>query len=210
LLSDLAIYLVLGITFGFAAAVQPGPLQTFFISRALSNGWRYTLPSAFAPLVSDLPIVILVLLILNSVPVWVQNVLHFAGGFFVLYLAWGAFKSFKDYALKETDLLKAARQNFFKAVTINLLNPNPYLTWSLVMGPLLLKGWREWPGNGIGLVSSFYSMMILTSVVIIFLFSAVRRFGSKVRRILIGISAIALAFFGFYQLWLGTTALWLK
>jgi threonine/homoserine/homoserine lactone efflux protein len=206
----LVVYLILGITFGFAAAVQPGPLQTFLISRALNNGWRYTLPSAFAPLLSDVPIVILVLLILNSVPVWVQNVLYFAGGFFVLFLAWGAFKSFKDYALKETDLLQAARQNFFKAVTINLLNPNPYLAWSLVMGPLLLKGWRQWPGNGIGLVSSFYFTMILTSIVIIFLFSAIRRFGPKVSRILIGISAIALACLGFYQLWLGTTAIWFR
>ncbi|MFC1871043.1 LysE family translocator [Chloroflexota bacterium] len=204
----MAIYIVLGITFGFAAAVQPGPLQTFIISRTLNNGWRYTLPSACAPLVSDIPIVIVVLLILNSVPIWVENVLHFAGGFFVLFLAWGAFKSFKNYRLNQMALLHASRQNFVKAVTINLLNPNPYLAWGLVMGPLLLKGWRESPGNGIGLVAGFYCTMILTTVGIILLFSAVKRFGSKVSRILIGISVIALAGFGLYQLWLGTTALW--
>ena len=206
----MAVYLILGITFGFAAAVQPGPLQMFLISRSLNNGWRYTLPSAFAPLASDVPIVILVLLILNSVPILVQNILHFAGGFFVLFLAWGAFKSFKNFTLNETDLIKASRQNFFKAVIINLLNPNPYLAWSLVMGPLLLKGWREDPGNGIGLVLSFYCTMILTSVVIILLFSVIRRFGLKVSKVLIGISAIALTCFGFYQLWLGTTALWFE
>ena len=188
----MAIYLILGITFGFAAAVQPGPLQTFIISRTLNSGWRYTLLSAFAPLISDAPIVILVLLILNRVPIWVENVLHFAGGFFVLFLAWGAFKSFKNYALNQKALLQATRQNFIKAVTVNLLNPNPYLGWSLVMGPLLLKGWRESPGNGIGLVVGFYCTMILTTIGIIFLFSAVRRFGPKVSRVLIGISVIAL------------------
>ncbi|HEY77539.1 MAG TPA: LysE family transporter [Dehalococcoidia bacterium] len=206
----MAIFLILGITYGFAAAVQPGPLQTFIISRTLSNGWRYTLPSACAPLVSDVPIVILVLLILNSVPIWVENILHFAGGFFVLFLAWGALKSFKNYTLNQTDLLQASRRNFFKAVTINLLNPNPYLSWSLVMGPLLLKGWREDAGNGIGLVAGFYFTMIFTTIGIILLFSALRRFGPKVSRILIGISAIVLACFGFYQLWLGTTALLFK
>lgn len=206
----MAVYLILGITFGFAAAVQPGPLQTFLISRTLSNGWRYTLPSACAPLVSDVPIVILVILILNSVPIWVENVLHFAGGFFVLFLAWGAFRSFKNYTLNQMALLKASRQNFFRAVTINLLNPSPYLSWSLVMGPLLLKGWREDAGNGIGLVSGFYCTMILTTIGIIMLFSALRRFGPRVSRILIGISAIALACFALYQLWLGTTALWFK
>lgn len=206
----MAVYLILGITFGFAAAVQPGPLQTFFISRALSNGWRHTLPSACAPLVSDIPIVILVVLILSSVPMLVENILHFTGGFFVLFLAWGAFKSYKNYTVKEMALLPASRQTFFKAVTVNLLNPNPYLSWSLVMGPLLLKGWRENPGNGIGLVAGFYFTMIFTTMGIILIFSAIRRLGPKVSRILIGISAIALSFFGFYQLWLGAKALWFK
>ena len=53
-------YLILGISFAFAAAVQPGPLQTYIISQTLKNGWRSTLPASFAPLLSDGPILILV------------------------------------------------------------------------------------------------------------------------------------------------------
>jgi len=208
--SNFAIYLILGITFGFAAAVQPGPLQTFLISRTLNHGWRHTLPSACAPLISDIPVVILVLFILNSVPIWVENILHFAGGFFVLFLAWGAFKSFQNYTLNQTAILQSARQNFFKAVIVNLLNPNPYLAWSLILGPLLLKGWREAPLNGIGLVVSFYCSMIFTTAGFILLLATIRKFGPRVIRILIGISAIALACFGFYQLWLGATSLWFE
>jgi threonine/homoserine/homoserine lactone efflux protein len=34
------LYLLQGITYGFAAAVQPGPLQTYLISQTLRNGWR--------------------------------------------------------------------------------------------------------------------------------------------------------------------------
>ena len=206
----MAVYLILGLTFGFAAAVQPGPFQTFLISRTLNYGWRHTLPAACAPLISDLPIVILVLLILNGIPTWVENVLHFAGGFFVLFLAWSAFKSFRNYGLSETAILQSARQSFTRAVIVNLLNPNPYLSWSLVMGPLVIKGWREAPVNGIGLAACFYLAMILTNAAIILLFGAIRRSGPKVSRILVGISAIALACFGFYQLWLGATALWLN
>ena len=206
----MTVYLILGITFGFAAAVQPGPLQTFLISRTLHHGWRHTLPAACAPLLSDIPIVILVLLLLKGVPIWMENVLHFAGGFFVLFLAWGAFKSFRNYALNQTAILQSARQNFLKAVIVNLLNPNPYLSWSLVMGPLLLKGWREAHVNSIGLVIGFYCSMIFTTAGIILLFGAIRKSGLKVSRILIGISAIALACFGFYQLWLGASALWIN
>ena len=61
-------YLLLGATYAFAAAAQPGPFQTFLISRAVSQGWRRTLPAALAPLVSDGPIIVLALLVLTQVP----------------------------------------------------------------------------------------------------------------------------------------------
>lgn len=205
----MALYLFLGISFGFASAVQPGPLQTFFISRALNQGWRKTILAACAPLISDIPIIILALLILNSLPVWAENGLHLAGGFFILYLAWGAFKSFKHYKLDQTRLQSAGR-NFFKAVMVNLLNPNPYLAWSLVLGPLLLKAWRESPGWGAALAAGFYGSIIITNAAIILLFAAIRRLGDRISRILIGISAAVLAGFGFYQLWLGVTGIWFK
>jgi threonine/homoserine/homoserine lactone efflux protein len=206
----LIVYLILGITFGFASAVQPGPLQTFLISRSLTHGWRYTLPSALAPLIGDIPIVTLILLILNRVPAWVEIFLHFGGGLFLLFLALRAYKSYKYYAFNQTELSKSANQNLLKAVSVNLLNPNPYLSWSLVMGPLLLKGWQETPANGIALIAGFYSLMIICNAGIILTFSAVRQLGPKLNRILVGISIIALAGFGIYQLWLGAEILWIK
>jgi threonine/homoserine/homoserine lactone efflux protein len=206
----LAVYLILGITFGFAASVQPGPFQTFLISRSLTHGWRHTLPAAFAPLISDIPIVILVLIILNNIPSWMENILHLGGGFFLLFLAYSAYKSWKNYTFNQTVLIQSASQNLFKAATVNLLNPNPYLAWSLVMGPLLLKGWHETPENGIALTVGFYSLMIISNSGIILTFSAIRKLGPKVNRILIGISIVALAGFGVYQLWLGIAGLWLK
>ncbi len=73
-------YLILGMTYAFAAAVQPGPLQTYLISQTLANGWRRTIPAAFAPLLSDGPIIILVLLVLSNMPGWLVQVLQCAGG----------------------------------------------------------------------------------------------------------------------------------
>ena len=43
-------YLLQGILFGFAAAAQPGPLQTYIISQALARGWKKSILAAFAPL----------------------------------------------------------------------------------------------------------------------------------------------------------------
>jgi threonine/homoserine/homoserine lactone efflux protein len=204
----LAVFLILGITLGFASGVQPGPFQTFLITRTLNNGWRSTLPCALVPLISDIPIVILVLVILNVVPGWMENVLRFVGGFFLLYLAFGSFKSFLNYSWNQVTLLQPARQNFLKAITVNLLNPNPYLAWSLIMGPLFLKGWRETPAHGVALLAGFYGSLVFCAAGTVFLFAALRRLGPKVSRVLLGISAVALAGFGCYQLWMGVTSLW--
>ena len=51
------LYLILGFALAFAAAVQPGPIQAYLVTQALSHGWRRTLPAAFSPLVSDGPII---------------------------------------------------------------------------------------------------------------------------------------------------------
>jgi hypothetical protein len=73
------------------------------------------------------------------------------------------------------------------------------------MGPLLIKGWNENPMNGIILLIGFYGSMIICSIVMVVLFAAARNFGQRVIRISIGISVIAFALFGLYQLWLGLT-----
>jgi threonine/homoserine/homoserine lactone efflux protein len=76
-----------GIAYGVAAAAQPGPFQAYVLAQSLSRGWRRALPAALAPLLSDGPIIAIVLLVLSQVPPWLQRVLNFASGFFVLYLA---------------------------------------------------------------------------------------------------------------------------
>src|SRR5215208_8263148 len=91
------LYIAQGIVYGFAAAAQPGPLQTFLISQALMKGWRKSLPAALAPLISDGPIIALCLLVLSQVPAWLQQFLYLAGGLFILYLAYGAYRSWKSF-----------------------------------------------------------------------------------------------------------------
>ena len=195
-------YLIFGITYAFACVVQPGPFQAFLFSQSLTKGWRKTIPLAFAPLMSDLPIIIFVLLVLTNMPHEVLRVLQCFGGVFFMYLALNAYKTWRTFNQSDRQDI-SYQQNFFKAVIVNLLNPGPYLGWSLVMGPLLIKGWLENPINGIVLLIGFYSSMIIYSMVLIVLFAAAGNLGPRIHRISIGISVIALVIFGFYQLWLG-------
>jgi threonine/homoserine/homoserine lactone efflux protein len=200
-------YLISGIAYGFAAGATPGPLSMFIISQAIRNGWRRTLPAAFSPLISDGPVAILVISVLSQAPPNMVLCLRLAGGVFILYLAFGAWKSWR---IPDTDSGIASTSNsnsLLKAAIVNWLNPNVYIGWSIIFGPIVLNGWRESPINGIALMVGFYITIISVMMAMIFLSSAAGTLGSKVRRNLIGLSAIALAGLGFYQLWMGAIAL---
>jgi len=192
--------LIIGISYAFACVVQPGPFQAFLFSQSLLNGWRKTIPLVFAPLITDGPIIVLVLFSLTRLPPVFLRVLQCAGGVLLIYLAFKAYKTWKTfYSRKEPEV--SAQQNILKAVMVNFLNPAPYIGWSLVMGPLLIKSWNISPVNGITFLTGFYSSMIIFSIAMVMLFAATRSLGSRVNRIFIGISVVILFLFGIYQLW---------
>ena len=200
-------YLLLGVTYAFAAAVQPGPFQSYLISQTLSIGWRRTLPAAFAPLLSDGPIIVLTVILLSRIPGWLINVLQCAGGIFLLSLAVHAWKTWKNFDSENINHPASSRKTLIEAMLVNFLNPAPYLGWSLVMGPLLLKGWRESTLNGIALLLGFYATMVLSQMGIVLLFARAGKLGVQVNRALLCLSAIGLMCFGLYQLWSGIMSL---
>lgn len=196
-------YLLIGITYAFAAAIQPGPFQAFIISQTTKNGWKRTLPAAFAPVLSDIPVIILVLLVLTNLPPWFLKFLQIGGGALLLYLAYGSFKTFLNSETLSKPGENKTDNTFLKAVLVNMLNPNPYIGWSLIMGPLFIKGYREAPIDGIILIAGFYSTIVLCQMGIILLFGLAGNLGPKVTRITLGIASVGLAAFGVYLLWQG-------
>jgi threonine/homoserine/homoserine lactone efflux protein len=90
-------YWVSGLSLGLSAAASPGPYQAYVIGLALRSGWRRALPAAFAPLVTDGPIIALVLLVLTSVPPMFLRVIQVVGGVFVLYLALKTVQAYRRF-----------------------------------------------------------------------------------------------------------------
>jgi len=199
----MSLYLLQGLALGFAAAVQPGPFIAYLITQTLSQGFRKTWQMAFAPLVSDGPIIALTLLVLAQMPGWLQRSLNLASGAFILFLAWGAFTQWRKFTALETHPAPGKTQNVFKAAAMNALSPMPYIYWSLVTGPILIAGWRETPANGLAFLGGFYTLLVGGLLGILALFSAARSLGNQVSRALLGVSALALAGFGLVQLWRG-------
>jgi threonine/homoserine/homoserine lactone efflux protein len=194
------IYILQGLGYGFAAAAQPGPFQTYLISHTLNHGWRRTLPAALAPLVSDGPIIALALLVLSQVPAWFQRFLYLAGGLFILVLALSAYRGWRDFNMGGAP---AGGGGLLRAALMNALSPAPYLYWSLVTGPILLAGWREAAAYAAAILAGFYLAMIGSLAGIITLFATARGLGPRVNRAMLGLSALALLGFGLIQVWRG-------
>lgn len=192
-------YVIQGIGLGFAAAIQPGPFQTYVISQTLKRGWRATLPAALAPLISDGPIIAMMLLVLSQMPPWLQQALNIVSGLFILYLAWSAYQSWRDFVPTTVDA-SGSSQSVLRAALMNLLSPGPYIYWSLIAGPILVAGWQQAPRNGLGFLAGFYVTIVSGIAGTILLFGLARQLGPQVHRLLLGFSAIALTGFGLYQL----------
>jgi len=196
-------YLLRGITLGFSAGVSPGPLQAYFFSQTLEHGWRRTLPAACAPLISDGPIIALALFILAQTPEWLRQSLQIMGGAFILYLAWGAFQAYRTPPQDWAPAPQAGQKSLLEATAMNLLNPNPYIFWSAILGPIFLQGWQVTPWVGLSFVLGFYAAMISVFAGFILIFGKARQLGPRVTRLFSGISALALLSFGLYQIWEG-------
>ncbi|MFQ5435070.1 MAG: LysE family translocator [Anaerolineae bacterium] len=196
-----------GLLLGGAAAAQPGPIQAFLFSLTLRHGWRRAALAALAPLISDGPIIALVLLILTQTPDWFLNGLRIFGGVFLIFLAWRAYVKPPVEMTDGTLSNEPAQTSLWQTVMVNLLNPNPYIFWATIAGPIFLAGWRQTPVNGIGFAVGFYSALVGGFVGFVVLFSMTRRFDPRAARLLNAGVALVMAVFGIRLLWEGGLAL---
>jgi threonine/homoserine/homoserine lactone efflux protein len=190
-----------GAALGFAAAVQPGPFMAYLVNQTLTLGFRKTWMTAFAPLISDGPIIAIAILVLVQMPAWLQRGLNLLGGLFILYLAWNGYQQWRNFVSPDAAPLPSGRQNILKAAMMNALSPMPYIYWSLVTGPILISGWKQSPLAGLSFLAAFYLVMIASLLAIMVIFGAAKGLGKQVSRVLLGISVLALALYGLLQLW---------
>lgn len=201
------LYLTQGLVLGAAAAAQPGPFQAFLLSLVLRDGWRRALPATFAPLISDGPIIALVLLVLTQLSPILLSILQVGGGLFLLYLGWSAFRDAQANVDKQA--ITAAPQTartVGQAALMNFLSASPYIFWATIAGPILVEGWRTAPALGLAFLVGFYLALIGGLMALVFLFSAMGSVNPRVTRALALGSAVALALFGLYQLGQGILA----
>ena len=194
-----------GVTLGFSAAASPGPFQAFLFAHASRHGVQRTLRLVLAPLVSDLPIVALVLLALTRVPEGFLRALEVVGGAFLLWLAVGSWRAAGEAGSGATADERGPASSFLRAVAVNAAGPGPWIFWSTVCGPILVEAWRTGPWRALAFLLGFYGMLVGGKAALVAAFGLAGRIGPRTARGLGLASAAVMAVMGALQVWRGVS-----
>lgn len=130
-------YIGIGILLGFSAGIAPGPLLMLVISETVQHGVRSGIKVAMAPIITDLPIILLTLFVLIKLSGYqsVLGLVSLAGGLLVLFTA------YETLRIQPIELALPTEQthSLMRGILTNLLSPHPYLFWISVGAPLLYK-----------------------------------------------------------------------
>ena len=192
-----------GAALGFSAAASPGPFQAYLLSRAARHGVRGAMPLALAPLLSDGPVVAVVLLALSTAPPWLLRGLGIGGGAFLLWLAWGTIRTLRHRQAPSGAPVEDAGGSFLRAALVNAAGPGPWVFWSTVCGPILVEAWRVSPARALAFLAGFYLLLVGGNAAVVALFGLAGRAGPRTARGLGVASAALMAGMGALQLWRG-------
>lgn len=157
-------YLTMGALLGFSAGLAPGPLLTLVVSETLAYNIRAGIKVAVAPLITDLPIIIVAVLILSrlSGSQGILGVISLIGGALVLVMGIHGMKT-KGLTL---DIPKAAPKSLTKGILVNALSPHPYIFWLSVGGPVMAKAGDRHILAPAAFLLGFYLLMIGSKMVL--------------------------------------------
>ena len=168
--TDIVISLALaGASLGAIEGIKPGPLLTMVIRETLSGGLRAGLWTAAAPIFTDGPLIIISLLAAAFLA-------EHESLLFVVTLAGGAFLALMGiecFSLDPPNIDErhpTPKGSFLRGIATNLLNPNVYVFWFLIGGPLMASAVRQEILAPIAYAVTFLITIMLTKAAIAFAF----------------------------------------
>lgn len=150
--------LALGLALGLGAGLSPGPLLALVLTSSLRHGTRSGLAAAIAPLVTDLPIVLLSVTAVSALPQRLLAAAATAGGLFVV---WMGVSAIRDAGTSTPEPAQGAPLGtVWRAAAVNALSPHPWVFWLTVGGPVLVTAARAGSGHAAAFLLGFYLMLI--------------------------------------------------
>jgi threonine/homoserine/homoserine lactone efflux protein len=157
----------IGVSLGIGAGVTPGPLLGLVITETLRKGWRAGVSVALAPLVGDVFVIACCLILLAQLPSVVFALLSVGGGFYVLFLGWETLQTLPTATVPTAAHAEHVLHSLRRGLTVNLLNPHPYLFWLTVGGPLVMQSYTQSAfGAIVAFLSGFYSCLVGSKVLL--------------------------------------------
>ncbi len=151
---------------GLGEGLKPGPLNTLVISETLQHDWKAGMKVSLSPLITDAPIITLSAFMWSQATSFsgVETILYFAGAMFLTWLGIDGLRSstpdFSD--IEKTDSEHSLR----RGIITNLLNPNPWMFWTLAGAPFMVAAWGQSPLMPFAFVIPFLGVLIGVKVLI--------------------------------------------
>ena len=157
-------FLTTGTILGLSAGIAPGPILALVISETLNHDKWAGIKVALAPIITDLPIIILTLFILSKLSGFntILGIISLLGGCFILYLG---FESMGTKGMS-IQLGNSKPRSLQKGIVVNLLSPHPYLFWISVGGPLTAKALQQSIVSAAAFIISFYVLLVGSKIVL--------------------------------------------
>jgi|TARA_B110000967_G_C18893427_1_gene568949 threonine/homoserine/homoserine lactone efflux protein len=188
---------IAGITLGIVEGIKPGPLLTMVIRETLSNGRRAGIWTAAAPIFTDGPLIIISLFAANwfSTRPMFLAIISIIGSIFLLKMGIECFSiEPPDSKLDDIDYSKSLK----RGILTNLLNPNVYIFWFLIGGPLMASVVDKEPLAPIAYAISFLISIIIVKTTIAYFFDKTRgNISIKTYRIFLSICGVTMIIFAF-------------
>jgi threonine/homoserine/homoserine lactone efflux protein len=141
----------------------PGPLLTLVISETLKHGIKEGVKVAVSPLFTDLPIILITILVMSRFAHtdYILGIIAFGGSLFLIYLGFESlsYRAIEPGLANRVSVIK-------KGIIANFLNPSPYVFWFTIGAPTIIKAYNKSLIDAGLFIAIFYFVLIGSKVVI--------------------------------------------
>lgn len=157
-------FLPIGIILGLSAGFAPGPLLTLVVSESLQHGVMSGIKVALAPIISDLPILLLALFIAEKLSGFQYGlgIISMVGGMFILFTGYNCVRTKPVHVSIQTE----PPRSLLKGVVANVLNPHPYIFWISVGAPTMSNALKAGIMAVAAFLVAFYMMLVGSKILL--------------------------------------------
>ena len=153
-----------GVIFGLSAGISPGPLLILVITETLQYNMKEGIKVACAPLITDLPIILIAMLIFSKLSHYepIVGLISLCGALFIGYLGYEGITAKRVEITTQSVEPKSLK----KGIATNFLNPHPYAFWFVIGAPTVMKALDLNLISALLFVVSFYTCIVGSKIMI--------------------------------------------